>query len=238
MLQIKNLTKIYKIGDTKISALNKVNLTVEQGEFVSIMGQSGSGKSTLLHMVAGVDVPDSGSVSINGVNIQKLSPSEQAVFRRHNIGIVYQAFNLVPTLTVEENILLPLALDGKKPKKGELSELLEVLSLKECRKKLPNQLSGGQQQRAAIGRALLSKPSLLLADEPTGNLDSQNAEEVLRLLCEANEKYGQTVLLVTHDVSAGKRAKRQIVMKDGRIIKGSGDFISASLDKAAGGEAI
>lgn len=228
MLQIKGLTKVYRTGDTKVFALNKVNLTIEQGEFVAIMGQSGSGKSTLLHMVAGVDAPDFGSVSIDGVNIQKLSLSKQAVFRRHKIGIIYQAFNLIPTLTVEENILLPLALDGKKPKQGELSDLLESLELKECRKKLPNQLSGGQQQRAAIGRALLSKPSLLLADEPTGNLDSQNAEEVLRLLCEANEKYGQTVLLVTHDALAGKRAKRQVVMKDGQII----------LDRASGGEAV
>lgn len=228
MLQIKNLTKVYRTGDTKTFALNKVNLTIGQGEFVAIMGQSGSGKSTLLHMVAGVDVPDSGSVGVNGVDIQKLSPSGQAVFRRQNIGIVYQAFNLIPTLTVEENILLPLALDGKQPKQKELSELLEILGLAECRKKLPNQLSGGQQQRAAIGRALLSKPSILLADEPTGNLDSQNAEEVLKLLCEANEKYGQTILLVTHDVTAGKKAKRQVVMKDGRIL----------LDRAAGGKEV
>lgn len=218
MLKLKNLSKTYQVGEEKIHALNKVSFTVEKGEFVAIMGNSGSGKSTLLHMIAGVDVPDSGKVEIGGVDICRLPASEQAVFRRRNIGIVYQAYNLVPTLTVEENIMLPLALDGKQPQKKEIAELLELLDLTRCRRQLPNQLSGGQQQRTAIGRAMLTKPAVLLADEPTGNLDSQNTQEVLKLLCQANERYGQTILLVTHDLAVGKKAKRQMLMKDGCIV--------------------
>jgi len=217
MLEVKQLTKIYKVGTEKIYALNKVNLTVEKGEYVAITGNSGSGKSTLLHMIAGVDIPDSGEVRVNNVSIHNMSPSEQAVFRRRNIGIVYQAFNLIPTLTVEENIMLPLVLDGKKVNQNEVEELLQLLNLKQCRNQLPNQLSGGQQQRTAIGRALLSRPDVLLADEPTGNLDNHNTQEVLSLLSKANEVYRQTILLVTHDMEVAGKAKRQIVMRDGCI---------------------
>lgn len=218
MIKIENLTKIYKMSeDISVIALNEINLTVEKGEFLAIMGSSGSGKSTLLHMVAGVDTPTSGSITVEGINIHKLTPSEQAIFRRRKVGVIYQTYNLIPTLTVEENMILPLLLDKKDIEKEDLENLLELLQLKDRRKHLPNQLSGGQQQRTAIGRVLLQRPSVLLADEPTGNLDSQNTEEVLHLLRQANESYGQTIMLVTHDTQVAKLAKRQINMKDGKI---------------------
>ena len=218
MIKIDNLTKIYKMSENvSVIALNEINLTVEKGEFLAIMGSSGSGKSTLLHMVAGVDTPTSGNITVEVININKLTPSEQAIFRRRKVGVIYQTYNLIPTLTVEENMILPLLLDKKDVKKEELENLLELLQLKDRRKHLPNQLSGGQQQRTAIGRVLLQRPSVLLADEPTGNLDSQNTEEVLHLLCQANESYGQTIMLVTHDTQVSKLAKRQINMKDGKI---------------------
>lgn len=219
MVQVKNVTKRYSVGNEKIYALNKVNLMVEEGEFLAITGSSGSGKSTLLHVIAGVDKPDSGEVLFDSISIHKLSMSEMAVYRRKNIGIVYQAFNLVPTLTVEENIMLPMILGRNNVDKAELNKLLEKLNLIGCRNQLPNQLSGGQQQRTAIGRAMLSRPSILLADEPTGNLDSNNAKEVLDLLCNANREYGQTILLVTHDRNVADMAKRQITMKDGCILQ-------------------
>lgn len=219
MIKIENLTKIYKMSEgVFVNALSEVNLTVEKGEFLAVMGTSGSGKSTLLHMIAGVDAPTSGNVIIEGTNIHKLKPSEQAVFRRRKIGVIYQTYNLIPTLTVEENMILPLMLDKKSPKEDDLENLLELLQLKDRRRHLPSQLSGGQQQRTAIGRVLLERPSVLLADEPTGNLDSQNTEEVLQLLCQANQSYGQTIILVTHDSQVGKLAKRQVIMKDGKII--------------------
>ena len=218
MIETKNLTKIYKMSkDVAVRALDKVNLTVEKGEFLAIMGSSGSGKSTLLHMIAGVDVPTSGSVFIEGTDINKLSPARQAEFRRRKVGIIYQAYNLIPTLTVEENIILPRLLDRKPPAQEQVDELLELLQLKDRRKHLPGQLSGGQQQRTAIGRVLLEKPAVLLADEPTGNLDSENTEEILRLLQEANQVYGQTILVVTHDPLVGSVAKRQVSMKDGNV---------------------
>lgn len=218
MIETKNLTKIYKMSkDVTVRALDKVNLTVEKGEFLAIMGSSGSGKSTLLHMIAGVDIPTSGSVLIEGTDIHKLTPSRQAEFRRRKVGIIYQAYNLIPTLTVEENIILPRLLDRKPPAQEQVDELLELLQLKDRRKHLPGQLSGGQQQRTAIGRVLLEKPAVLLADEPTGNLDSENTEEILRLLKEANQVYGQTILVVTHDPLVGSVAKRQISMRDGNV---------------------
>ena len=219
MIETKNLTKIYKMSrDVTVRALDKVNLTVEKGEFLAIMGSSGSGKSTLLHMIAGVDVPTSGSVLIEGTDIHKLSPSRQAEFRRRKVGIIYQAYNLIPTLTVEENIILPRLLDRKPPAQEQVDELLELLQLKDRRKHLPGQLSGGQQQRTAIGRVLLEKPAVLLADEPTGNLDSENTEEILRLLKEANQVYGQTILIVTHDPLVGSIAGRQVSMRDGSFL--------------------
>ena len=217
MIEVRNLKKIYKAGDTKVRALDGVNLTIGDGEFLAVMGSSGSGKSTLLHIIAGVDAPTTGSVRIDGVDIHRLKPSEQAVLRRRSIGIIYQAYNLVPTLTVEENIILPLMLDGRRPAKAQVDCLLELLKLTDRRRHLPGQLSGGQQQRTAIGRALLAKPSVLLADEPTGNLDVSNTEEVLELLCQANREFGQTLVLVTHDPQVGERAKRQICITDGKV---------------------
>lgn len=219
MVETRNLKKIYKTEGGKIKALDGINLKIADGEFLAVMGSSGSGKSTLLHLIAGVDAPTSGSVWIDGIDIHRLKPSELAVLRRRNIGIIYQAYNLVPTLTVEENIILPLMLDRKMIEKEKVDRLLELLQLKDRRKHLPGQLSGGQQQRTAIGRVLLARPSVLLADEPTGNLDSRNTEAVLTLLCQANKEFGQTVVLVTHDPQAGGMAKRQICISDGRVVE-------------------
>lgn len=218
MIEIRDLKKIYRIEETKVYALDGVSLTIADGEFLAVMGSSGSGKSTLLHIVAGVDTPTSGSVRIDGVDIHSLKPSELALLRRRRIGVIYQDYNLVPTLTVEENMILPQLLDRKKPDRERVEELLELLRLKDRRRHLPGQLSGGQRQRAAIGRALLERPAILLADEPTGNLDSRNTEEVLALLCRANREFGQTLLLVTHDPQAGDLAKRQIYLNDGKVV--------------------
>lgn len=217
MVEARNLKKIYNTGGGRIKALDGIDLTIGDGEFLAIMGSSGSGKSTLLHLIAGVDTPTSGSVWIDGVDIHRLKPSELAVLRRRSIGMIYQTYNLVPTLTVEENMILPLMLDRRPIEKEKVDTLLEVLQLKDRRRHLPGQLSGGQQQRTAIGRVLLARPSVLLADEPTGNLDSKNTEEVLALLCQANREFGQTVVLVTHDPKAGGMAKRQICISDGRV---------------------
>lgn len=218
MIEIKDLKKIYKMpGGIQVRALNGINLSIRKGEFVAIMGSSGSGKSTLLHMIGGVDTPTSGCIKINNKDIHKLSVSEQALFRRREAGIIYQAFNLIPTLTVEENMVLPMMLDRRIPKKETVDKMLELLQLKDRRRHLPGQLSGGQQQRTAIGRILLSQPAVLLADEPTGNLDSQNTKQVLKILYVANKSLGQTVILVTHDPQVGKIAKRQILMMDGQI---------------------
>lgn len=219
MIEIRNLSKVYKMhGGNHVNALNRVNLMIEDGEFLAIMGSSGSGKSTLLHMVAAVDIPTSGCVIIEGENIHKLKQSEQAIFRRRKVGMIYQAYNLIPTLTVEENLILPMVLDKRYPPKEEIENMLELLQLKDRRKHLPGQLSGGQQQRTAIGRVLLERPSILLADEPTGNLDSQNSKEIMQLLSSANKMYRQTILLVTHDAEVGKMAQRKVVMSDGKII--------------------
>lgn len=210
MIEIRNLSKVYKMhGGVSVNALSKVNLSVADGEFLAVMGSSGSGKSTLLHMIAAVDVPTSGNVTIEGADIHKLKGSEQAIFRRRKVGIIYQAYNLIPTLTVEENLILPMVLDKRCPPKEDVENMLELLRLKDRRRHLPGQLSGGQQQRTAIGRVLLENPSVLLADEPTGNLDSRNSEEIMQLLSNANKTYGQTVILVTHDVAVGKMAKKK-----------------------------
>ena len=227
MIELTELTKVYRMpGGTEVRALDGVNLSVKEGEFVAIMGSSGSGKSTLLHMIGGVDSPTSGKVEIDREDVHKMKPSEQAVFRRRKVGIIYQAYNLIPTLTVEENIVLPMLLDRKKPGREEVERLLELLNLKDRRRHLPGQLSGGQQQRTAIGRILLEKPAVLLADEPTGNLDSANTAEILNFLGKVNEA-GQTILMVTHDAGVGEIAKRKLLMKDGKII-------SDTLNKKAG----
>lgn len=227
MIEIRELKKVYKMpGGICVNALDKITLSVQRGEFIAVTGSSGSGKSTLLHMIGGVDKPTSGTIEIDGENVHKMKPSRQAEFRRRKVGIVYQAYNLIPTLTVEENIVLPILLDRKTPKKEEVEELLELLKLQDRRRHLPGQLSGGQQQRTAIGRILLEKPAVLLADEPTGNLDSANTMEILNFLGKINEE-GQTILMVTHDTGVGEAAKRRLLMKDGKII-------SDTLDRKAG----
>lgn len=219
MIEITGLSKIYRrlSKETVVKALNGVNLSVKDGEFVAIMGASGSGKSTLLHIIGGVDFPTSGKVVIDNKDIQKLNTSELAAFRRRKVGIIYQAYNLVSTLTVEENMALPLLLDKRTPKREEMERILETLDLKDRRRHLPGQLSGGQQQRVAIGRILMEKPSVILADEPTGNLDSANTRAILKVLQKINAA-GQTILMVTHDENVGKTAKRNLRMKDGKIV--------------------
>ena len=219
ILEVKGLTKTYGKGDTEVSALRDVSFSVEKGEFVAIVGASGSGKSTLMHLLGGVDRPTSGSVSIDGSDLFRLSESELAIFRRRNIGIVYQFYNLIPTLTAEENIMLPYLLDGRKPDESTLQVILELIGLSERAKHLPTQLSGGQQQRVSLGRALINNPELILADEPTGNLDSKAGREVIELLNIFNKRYNQTVLIITHDEQIALQADRVITVSDGRILK-------------------
>ena len=222
ILEIKNLSKVYGKGETEVKALDNVSFDVEQGEFVAIVGPSGSGKSTLLHILGGVDSPTSGTVNIAGTDISKLNETKLAIFRRRQIGLIYQFYNLIPILNVEENMTLPLLLDGKKPDKKLLKDLLEKLGLTERLKHLPNQLSGGQQQRVSIGRALMNNPALLLADEPTGNLDSENSKEIVALLRKFNKENNQTVIIITHDERIALSADRIITIEDGRITKDSG----------------
>lgn len=219
ILEIKNLCKTYGTGDTTVKALDNVSFSVEKGEFVAIIGPSGSGKSTLLHILGGVDTPTSGSVVIDGTDISKLDETALAIFRRRQIGLIYQFYNLIPILTVEENMTLPLLLDGKKPDKALIKEMSETLGLSKRMTFLPNQLSGGQQQRVSIGRALVNNPALMLADEPTGNLDSKNSHEIISLLRRFNREHGQTVIIITHDESIALSADRTIAIVDGRIIK-------------------
>ncbi|MCR4831920.1 MAG: ABC transporter ATP-binding protein [Pseudobutyrivibrio sp.] len=217
ILEIKNLCKVYGKGETRVDALKDVSFDVEQGEFVAIVGPSGSGKSTLLHILGGVDTPTSGIVNIAGTNIGKLNETKLAIFRRRHIGLIYQFYNLIPILTVEENLTLPILLDGKKPDKKLLRDLIEKLGIKNRLKHLPNQLSGGQQQRVSIGRALMNHPALLLADEPTGNLDSENSKEIIALLRKFNRENNQTVIIITHDERIALAADRVITIEDGRI---------------------
>ena len=219
ILEIKNLCKTYGNGDTAVKALDNVSFSVEKGEFVAIIGPSGSGKSTLLHILGGVDVPTIGSVVIDGTDISKLDETALAIFRRRQIGLIYQFYNLIPILTVEENMTLPLLLDGKKPDKAVIKELTETLGLSKRLGFLPNQLSGGQQQRVSIGRALINNPALMLADEPTGNLDSKNSHEIISLLRRFNREHGQTVIIITHDESIALSADRTIAIVDGKIVK-------------------
>lgn len=218
ILEVKNLVKTYGKGDNLVKAVDDVSFTVEEGEFVAIIGASGSGKSTLLHMIGGVDNATSGEIIVDGENIAKLSADKLAIYRREKVGIIYQFYNLIPVLTVSENITLPVDLANKKPDQEYLKELIETLGLTERINHLPNQLSGGQQQRVAIGRALFNHPKLILADEPTGNLDKKSGDEIVNLLKTANEKYHQTIILVTHDLSIAEKADRIISVEDGKII--------------------
>ena len=215
LLEVHQLCKTYGSGDNAVKALKNVSFSVPKGEYVAIVGESGSGKSTLLNMIGALDTPTSGKVMIDGKNIFSMNDRKLTLFRHRNIGFIFQAFNLVPELTVEQNIIFPLLLDYQKPNRKYLEELLAVLNLKERRNHLPSQLSGGQQQRVAIGRALITRPSLILADEPTGNLDSQNSREVIALLKESSKKYEQTIIMITHNRSIAQAADRVLQVSDG-----------------------
>ena len=219
ILRVEHLSKIYGKGDTQVKALDDVSFSVEKGEFIAIVGPSGSGKSTLLHILGGVDRPTSGRVWIDNTDIYSLNETKLAIFRRRQIGLIYQFYNLIPVLDVEENITLPLLLDGRTVDKAHLDEILSTPNLKERKGHLPNQLSGGQQQRASIGRALINNPALILADEPTGNLDRKNGEEILELLKYSNKRFNQTLIMITLDESMALQAERMIIVEDGHIIR-------------------
>lgn len=219
ILEVKNLTKIYGKGNTAVTALDDVSFTVKEGEFVCIIGPSGSGKSTLLHLIGGVDYPTRGEVFIDQTSIYDLNETELAIFRRRQIGLIYQFYNLIPILTVEENLQLPVLLDKQKVDENHFNKLVDILGLKDRLQHLPNQLSGGQQQRVSIGRALISNPSLILADEPTGNLDSKNSKEIIELLKMFNKTFNQTLIVITHDERIALQADRIISIEDGKIAK-------------------
>jgi putative ABC transport system ATP-binding protein len=218
-LKIENLCKVYGKGDNQVTALDHVSLTIEKGEFTAIIGSSGSGKSTLLHIIGGVDVPTSGKVYLDGQDVYAGSNEKLAIFRRRQVGLIYQFHNLIPTLNVVENITLPILMDKRKVNQERLNDLLQMLGLQDRKTHLPNQLSGGQQQRVAIGRALMNAPAVMLADEPTGSLDSRNGQEIIKLLKESNKKYGQTLLLVTHDENIALQADRIITIADGKVVR-------------------
>ena len=220
ILKVENLTRIYGKGTTKVIALDNVTFSVEKGEFVAIVGASGSGKSTLLHLIGGVDRPTSGKVYIDGKDIYSLNDDKLAIFRRRQVGLVYQFYNLIPILNVEENITLPLDLDNRKVDNKHLKQLLDLLGLENRKTHLPNQLSGGQQQRTSIGRALITNPTIVLADEPTGNLDSKSSDEIVALLKKSNREYKQTIIMITHNMEVAKCADRIIKIEDGKIVKG------------------
>lgn len=219
ILRVENLTKIYGKGATKVTALDNVSFTVEQGEFVAIVGASGSGKSTLLHLIGGVDRPTRGKVFIDGKDIYEMDDDTLAIFRRRQVGLIYQFYNLIPILNVEENITLPMELDNRAVDEKEISELLKTLGLKERKNHLPNELSGGQQQRTSIGRAMITHPAIILADEPTGNLDSKSSDEIVELLKMSNKKYKQTIIMITHNLEIASVADRIIKIEDGHIVK-------------------
>ena len=219
ILKVENLTKTYGSGENLVHAVDDVSFSVEKGEFVAIVGASGSGKSTLLHLIGGVDRPTSGKIFVDGNNISKMNDDKLAVFRRRQVGIVYQFYNLIPILTVEENITLPCDLDGRGVDRERLEMILDSFGLRARRKHLPNQLSGGQQQRTSIARALINNPSLVLADEPTGNLDSKSSEEVMSMLKMCNQSYGHTVIMITHNLDIAKQADRIITISDGKIVE-------------------
>lgn len=219
LLKIEHLSKVYGKGENKVVALDDVSLTIEKGEFTAIIGASGSGKSTLLHMIGGVDVPTSGKVYLDGQDIYAQNSEKLAIFRRRQVGLIYQFHNLIPTLNVVENITLPVLMDKRKVNQNRLNELLELLGLSRRKDHLPNQLSGGQQQRVSVGRALMNAPAVLLADEPTGSLDSKNGHEIIKLLKMSNRKYGQTLIVVTHDEEIALQADRIIGISDGRVTR-------------------
>lgn len=218
VLKVSNLTKVYGEGETKIVALNHVSFSVEKGEFVAIVGASGSGKSTLMNQIGGIDKPTSGSVLIDGKEITSMNEDELAIFRRRNVGMIYQFYNLIPTLTTEENIMLPWFLDGRRKNRDKLLDIMKALGLTNRANHLPGEMSGGQQQRVSIGRALINDPAFILADEPTGNLDSKTGKEIMDLLKYSNQVFNQTILLITHDEKVALQADRIITMSDGRII--------------------
>ncbi len=217
IVKVENLSKVYGKGNTKVVALDNVSFSVEEGEFVAIVGASGSGKSTLLHLLGGVDRPTSGKVFVNGKSIYDLKDDDLAVFRRREVGLIYQFYNLIPILNVVENITLPVDLDGKTADKDKLNSLIKLLGLENRKTHLPNELSGGQQQRVSIGRALITQPSVVLADEPTGNLDSKSSDEIINLLKKCNKEYNQTIIMITHNMELAKAANRIIVIEDGHI---------------------
>ena len=219
MLRVENLTKVYGEGENQVRALDGVSFSVEKGQFVAIIGPSGSGKSTLLHILGGVDRPTGGKVYMNGQDVYQRSEDQLAIFRRREVGLIYQFYNLIPVLNVVENMTLPVLMDGRQVNQERLEELLDVLGLRGREKYLPNQLSGGQQQRVSIGRALMNAPAVVLADEPTGNLDSKNSQEIVELLKMSNKKYGQTLVIITHDENIALQAHRVIAIEDGRITR-------------------
>jgi len=218
-LKIRELCKVYGKGENQVTALDHISLTIEKGEFTAIIGSSGSGKSTLLHAIAGVDIPTSGKIYLEGQDVYGQSNEKLAIFRRRQVGLIYQFHNLIPTLNVEENITLPILMDKRKVNQKRLNDLLELLGLEERKTHLPNQLSGGQQQRVAIGRALMNAPAVMLADEPTGSLDSKNGQEIIHLLKESHNKYHQTLIIVTHDENIALQADRIICIADGKVVR-------------------
>ena len=219
ILRTEHLTKIYGKGDNQVIAVNDVSFSVEQGEFVAIVGSSGSGKSTLLHLLGGVDRPTSGKVFVQGEDVYQMNSDQLAIFRRRQVGLIYQFYNLIPILNVKENITLPCELDGRKVDEERLAELIADLGLSDRVNHLPNQLSGGQQQRVSIGRALITRPAIVLADEPTGNLDSKSSDEIVELLKISNRKYDQTIIMITHNLEIAKTADRILTMEDGRLVR-------------------
>ncbi|MBR7010230.1 MAG: ABC transporter ATP-binding protein [Oscillospiraceae bacterium] len=219
ILRVEHLSKHYGSGENLVKAVDDVSFSVEKGEFLAIIGPSGSGKSTLLHILGGVDRPTSGKVFVNGQDVYAQNDEQLAIFRRRQVGLIYQFYNLIPVLTAEENMTLPVLLDGREINQERLEELLDTLSLQDRRRNLPNQLSGGQQQRVSIGRALMNAPAVVLADEPTGNLDSKNSQEIVELLKLSNRRYGQTLIVITHDESIALQADRIIAVEDGRIVR-------------------
>lgn len=219
ILRVENLKKVYGQGENEVHALDSVSFSVEKGEFIAIVGPSGSGKSTLLHILGGVDIPTSGKVYMEGQDVFAQNEEQLAIFRRRQVGLIYQFYNLLPVLNVKENLTLPILMDGRKVNQTKLQEMLHILRLEGREKHLPNQLSGGQQQRVSIGRALMNTPAVVLADEPTGNLDSRNSQEIIELLKKSNQKFGQTLIMITHDENIALQANRVIAIEDGRITR-------------------